>query len=747
MRWGDRWAVEGEPPTLLVHDACGAELEQLLRCPRVRRRGHPTHIRSRHDHGSSRSDPHATMARASPTARRCSSRSRCCAATGAATAPSPRPRPGSSRRTSPPTRCSPSPRPAPVPAATRPSSRSARRPRSATRSPARWLDEHGLRLDRRLPRRHGPPRARRDRPAPPRQRRRARRRRPRPAAHRRPEPGDDARVAPRRPRRPPGRARQDPRAAPRHPRGRRRAADPLHHRHPRRHRRGPRRPHRGPRGHRRQPPPPRPRAGGHRPELPAEARDGDARRAAVPARRLPRRHRPGPRRSCRPTSTCRRRRTSRSPTSSADLLAAGIDDWGGVSPVTADHVNPERPWPALDRAPGRHRGRRLRAGAPPHHLPRARRRSRALARRGHPLRRARPLRRRGARPRRPRCGAPGAHQGGHRRRHRRRGGADRARATRPGTAAHRSCPPTLVARPARPRPSGPGRARCSTASPPASSRARTSSSPCSRPAGREVGAVAEAADDLRRRLVGDDVTWVRNRNINYTNVCTFKCRFCGFSKGPLSLNLRGNAVPAHPRGHRRAGASRPPTSAPPRCASRAASTPTSTATTTSTSPGPCTRRRRTSTSTASPPSRSPRAPSGSASRSPTTSAASWTPGSAHAARHRRRDPRRRGPRRALPRQDQHRGVARGPPHRPLGRAAQQRHDHVRRRSSHARLVGPTPRRHPRPPGGDGRLHRVRRPAVRAHGVADLPAAQGPAGARPSARRCSCTRSPASPTAS
>ncbi|MBO0850166.1 MAG: 7,8-didemethyl-8-hydroxy-5-deazariboflavin synthase CofG, partial [Pseudonocardia sp.] len=31
------------------------------------------------------------------------------------------------------------------------------------------------------------------------------------------------------------------------------------------------------------------------------------------------------------------------------MLRAGIDDWGGVSPVTADHVNPERPWPALDR--------------------------------------------------------------------------------------------------------------------------------------------------------------------------------------------------------------------------------------------------------------------------------------------------------------------------------------------------------------------------------------------------------------
>ena len=31
------------------------------------------------------------------------------------------------------------------------------------------------------------------------------------------------------------------------------------------------------------------------------------------------------------------------------LLAAGVDDWGGVSPLTPDHVNPERPWPSLDR--------------------------------------------------------------------------------------------------------------------------------------------------------------------------------------------------------------------------------------------------------------------------------------------------------------------------------------------------------------------------------------------------------------
>ena len=57
--------------------------------------------------------------------------------------------------------------------------------------------------------------------------------------------------------------------------------------------------------------------------------------------------------------------------------------------------------------------------------------------------------------------------------------------------------------------------------------------------GQEVRAIAHVADDLRKQIVGEEVTWVHNRNINYTNVCTFKCRFCGFSKGPLSLNLRG----------------------------------------------------------------------------------------------------------------------------------------------------------------------------------------------------------------
>ena len=57
--------------------------------------------------------------------------------------------------------------------------------------------------------------------------------------------------------------------------------------------------------------------------------------------------------------------------------------------------------------------------------------------------------------------------------------------------------------------------------------------------GRQVDQVCEAADELRRIVVGDEVTFVRNRNINYTNVCTFRCTFCAFSKGPRSLDLRG----------------------------------------------------------------------------------------------------------------------------------------------------------------------------------------------------------------
>jgi len=58
--------------------------------------------------------------------------------------------------------------------------------------------------------------------------------------------------------------------------------------------------------------------------------------------------------------------------------------------------------------------------------------------------------------------------------------------------------------------------------------------------GDQVDAVAWTADQLRRRTNGDTVSYVINRNINYTNMCYFKCGFCAFSKGPKSLNLRGD---------------------------------------------------------------------------------------------------------------------------------------------------------------------------------------------------------------
>ncbi len=58
--------------------------------------------------------------------------------------------------------------------------------------------------------------------------------------------------------------------------------------------------------------------------------------------------------------------------------------------------------------------------------------------------------------------------------------------------------------------------------------------------GDEVDAVAWVADEIRQRVCGDTVTYVVNRNINYTNLCYFRCGFCGFSKGPKSLNLRGD---------------------------------------------------------------------------------------------------------------------------------------------------------------------------------------------------------------
>jgi FO synthase len=57
--------------------------------------------------------------------------------------------------------------------------------------------------------------------------------------------------------------------------------------------------------------------------------------------------------------------------------------------------------------------------------------------------------------------------------------------------------------------------------------------------GEQAARVFAAADALRREVCGDEVTYVVTRNIQYTNVCYFRCGFCAFSKGKLAANLRG----------------------------------------------------------------------------------------------------------------------------------------------------------------------------------------------------------------
>jgi FO synthase len=219
------------------------------------------------------------------------------------------------------------------------------------------------------------------------------------------------------------------------------------------------------------------------------------------------------------------------------LLDAGIDDWGGVSPVTLDHVNPERPWPALDRLREVTEARGF-ALAPrltvyPEFV-------RSPERWLHKSVRF---------PVMDRSDAEGLAR-------------DDPGAIWPETVTaadvvqdgaevvlvgHRSTqwysgatnpPPRLL-------PSlTPGRATGAVAEVLAGVHAGQELGfeqivTLFRARGPEVTAVAELADEVRREAVGDTITWVHNRNINYTNVCTFKCKFCGFSKGKLSLNLRG----------------------------------------------------------------------------------------------------------------------------------------------------------------------------------------------------------------
>jgi FO synthase len=188
------------------------------------------------------------------------------------------------------------------------------------------------------------------------------------------------------------------------------------------------------------------------------------------------------------------------------LMAAGINDWGGVSPVTPDHVNPEAPWPEVERlrtateAEGRMLVARLPV-YPAYVADNARWQDAAMTR--HVL----------------------AHADS--------SGFAREDRWSPGVALE-----PRVLRPS-PLPIDPKIAAIV---------ARAMAGKLLDEGGitalfdareADMEHVCEQADLLRKREMGDAVTYVVNRNINYTNICTYKCSFCAFSKGDKAEELRG----------------------------------------------------------------------------------------------------------------------------------------------------------------------------------------------------------------
>jgi FO synthase len=195
------------------------------------------------------------------------------------------------------------------------------------------------------------------------------------------------------------------------------------------------------------------------------------------------------------------------------LLGAGINDWGGVSPLTPDHVNPEAPWPHLDQlaretaSAGKFLEQRLTIYP-------------AYALQADtwldPALRAAVMRQQDAQ------------------------GFARRDDWVPGE--EKPVPPVeaeLLAQPVNAfAVAADLRAiveRCERAE--ALDEADVTRLFSAR--GPEFRYLVDAADRLRRQRCGDSVSYVINRNINYTNVCYFKCQFCAFSKGKHNEALRG----------------------------------------------------------------------------------------------------------------------------------------------------------------------------------------------------------------
>ena len=222
------------------------------------------------------------------------------------------------------------------------------------------------------------------------------------------------------------------------------------------------------------------------------------------------------------------------------MIASGINDWGGVSPVTPDHVNPEAPWPALDLLAERTAGagkllvERL-AIYPEYALEPARWLDASLrtpvlrAIDGQGFARTEDWT--------PGAGTPPPVQqplSPH-------AGRGREVAASPATTTR---VPNGIAMVPSPHPwgEGQGKGQIGDILDRATSGERLAEADIVRlfaARGDEFKQVCNAADRLRQEVNGDTVTYVVTRNINYTNVCYFRCQFCAFSKGKMSENLRG----------------------------------------------------------------------------------------------------------------------------------------------------------------------------------------------------------------
>ncbi|GAB3277742.1 5-amino-6-(D-ribitylamino)uracil--L-tyrosine 4-hydroxyphenyl transferase CofH [Parahaliea aestuarii] len=195
------------------------------------------------------------------------------------------------------------------------------------------------------------------------------------------------------------------------------------------------------------------------------------------------------------------------------LVAAGINDWGGVSPLTPDYVNPEAPWPHLDRlaqetrAAGKYLDQRLTI-YPAYANDAGRWLDEGVQ--GAVLRQS--------------------DSSGFARRDRWAPGEDAAVPSEDATLLSAGYRPTAA----------------SAELAALLEQCRAGESPSEAQVARlfevrgdEFAHVVRAADALRRQTCGDSVSYVVNRNINYTNVCYFKCSFCAFSKGKQHEELRG----------------------------------------------------------------------------------------------------------------------------------------------------------------------------------------------------------------